>query len=62
MNSPFGIVGMVAEKTGWTYHYITTGVSWIIIRTMLADSPKFITTPPPADDYDLPLATDDELI
>lgn len=53
---------MVAEKTGWTYHYVTTGVSWINIRMMLADAPKFITTPPPADDYDLPLVNDDELI
>ncbi|WP_185955174.1 hypothetical protein [Solitalea koreensis] len=31
----------VTEKTGWTYHYIMWGISWINIRMMLADAPGF---------------------
>nr|WP_157535909.1 hypothetical protein [Mucilaginibacter sp. L294] len=29
----------IAERTGWTYHYILWGTSWVNIRLMLADAP-----------------------
>lgn len=32
---------MIAEKTGWSYHYILHRMSWINIRMMLADAPGY---------------------
>lgn len=39
LNSLWGIVYLVAEKTGWSYNEIVYKRSWINIRMMLADAP-----------------------
>lgn len=41
LHSLWGVIMAVTEKTGWTYHYIMWGISWINIRMMLADAPGF---------------------
>lgn len=38
---------MIAEKTGWSYHYILHRMSWINIRMMLADAPGYRYEPSP---------------
>lgn len=48
---------MLAEKTGWTYHYIMHGVAWVNIRMMLADMPRYVSE----RDEDVREATDDDL-
>lgn len=53
---------MLAEKTGWSYHYILHRMSWINLRMMLADAPSYrsagscesgLTEETPATDTDL---------
>lgn len=39
LNSLWGIVYLIAEKTGWSYKEILYKRSWINIRMMLADAP-----------------------
>lgn len=41
LNSLWGVIGHIADKTGWTWDYILHGVSWINLRLMLADMPKY---------------------
>lgn len=53
---------MVAEKTGWTYHYILHRIAWVNIRMMLADAPGYRTDIPehagsPSDATDTDLQT-----
>lgn len=55
LHSPWGIIAMLAEKTGWTYHYILHRVAWVNIRMMLADAPRYST------DEKMQQATDDDL-
>lgn len=50
---------MLAEKTGWTYHYILNGVAWINIRMMLADAPQYVSARKDSDT--ITEATDDDL-
>lgn len=56
------MIQLIAEKTGWSYHYILHRMSWINIRMMLADAPgyRYDRTPgggdPSAD------ATDNDLL
>ncbi|WP_299457662.1 hypothetical protein [uncultured Rikenella sp.] len=49
---------MLAEKTGWTYHYIMYRVAWINVRMMLADAPQYISG---RRDERTEEATDDDL-
>ncbi|WP_298063683.1 hypothetical protein [uncultured Rikenella sp.] len=35
------MIQLIAEKTGWSYHYILHRMSWINIRMMLADAPGY---------------------
>lgn len=42
LNSPWGRIWNIASETGWNYHYILWGVSWINIQMMLADAPRYI--------------------
>ncbi len=50
---------MLAEKTGWPYHYILNGVAWINIRMMLADAPQYVSARKDSDT--IAEATDDDL-
>lgn len=56
LHSPWGIIMMLAEKTGWTYHYILHRVAWVNIRMMLADAPRYA---PPQEKTEQ--ATDDDI-
>lgn len=51
MNSPWGLLAIIAEKTGWTYDYILHGISWINLQLMLADSPKSVKESQSSFDY-----------
>jgi len=39
------MIWSICEATGWTYQYVLDGVSWINIKMMLADAPKYISKP-----------------
>lgn len=41
MNSLWGLIAHIIEKTGWTWDYTINGISWINIRMMLADAPQY---------------------
>lgn len=51
---------MLAEKTGWTYHYILHRMAWANIRMMLADAPQYVTGPGRGNEAAAE-ATDDDL-
>lgn len=40
MHSLWGMIYMVAEKTGWSWDEILYKRSWINVRMMLADAPR----------------------
>lgn len=40
LNSLWGSIWSIAEKTGWTVDYILWRVSWVNLRLMLADAPR----------------------
>jgi len=39
LNSLWGMIYMIAEKTGWSYRFIMWGITWINLKMMLADAP-----------------------
>jgi hypothetical protein len=37
------MIWSICEATGWTYQYVMDGVSWINIKMMLADAPRYVS-------------------
>lgn len=42
MNSLFGILFHIMEKTGLSYNELMYKISWVTIQMMLADSPRLV--------------------
>lgn len=40
LNSLWGIIRHIVELTGWTWHEVMYGTSWVNLRMMLADTPS----------------------
>lgn len=57
-NSLWGIIDMIAQRYGWTFHYIINDIAWINIRMMLGDS---IRTKSIKKDDTVEEMTDDEM-
>ena len=34
--------GSILKEFGWTYDYLLWGISWIIVKTMIADQAKIV--------------------
>lgn len=45
-HSPFGLIGQIKEKTGYTHDYILWGVSWLVFLMEMADAPKYVKKRP----------------
>ena len=56
------MIQLIAEKTGWSYHYILHRMSWINIRMMLADAPGYRYDRTPGDGDPSADATDNDLL
>lgn len=41
LNSPWGMIWNIVTQSGWTYHNVLWGVSWVNLRMMLADAAQY---------------------
>lgn len=42
LHSPFGLIGQIKEKTGYSHHYILWGQPWILFLMESADAPHYV--------------------
>lgn len=49
LHSPFGIIGQLKEKFGYTRHYILWGQAWAIFLLEMADAPRYVKGKPPTE-------------
>lgn len=47
--SPFGIIGQLKEKFGYTHDYILWGQAWVIFLLEIADAPRYVRGTPPSE-------------
>ena len=43
LNSPWGTIWSIQEKTGWTHRYVLWEESWLNIQMKLMDAPRVVT-------------------
>lgn len=41
LNSPFGLIGQLKEKRGYTHKQVMWGQSWLMYMLELADQPRY---------------------
>lgn len=42
LHSPFGLIGQMKEKTGYSHEYILWGVPWTLLLMEAADAPRYV--------------------
>ncbi|MDR3057762.1 MAG: hypothetical protein LBU84_06435 [Prevotella sp.] len=52
LHSPFGVIGQIKEKTGYSHEYILWGQPWVMFLIEATDQPRYIDKKP---DDDAPL-------
>ena len=57
LHSPFGVIGQIKEKTGYSHEYILWGQPWIMFLIESADQPRYMDRKP--DDAPLVESVDD---
>lgn len=48
LHSPFGFIGQIKEKRGYTHNYILWGEPWAIFLMEMADAPRYVRGRRPA--------------
>lgn len=48
LHSPFGILGQIKDKRGYTHDELMWGQPWIMYLLELADAPRYVSGEPPA--------------
>lgn len=41
LSSPHGRRGAICAHMGWTYRYLTEGISWALVQKMMMDAPSY---------------------
>jgi len=42
MHSPWGLIGQLCEKNGWTLEYVLEKISWANVCMLSADRPRMV--------------------
>ena len=58
LHSPFGTIGQIRERTGYTLDYILWGEPWINFILEAADAPRYIRGERPVQEVDIETAED----
>jgi hypothetical protein len=48
LHSPFGLIGQIKEKTGYSHEYVLWGQPWALLLMEAADAPRYVRGRRPA--------------